>query len=49
VLADHLLRAIAEADPRAPADVTALAGTGHLAAAGLVDELLDAVREPQRG
>jgi DNA helicase-2/ATP-dependent DNA helicase PcrA len=44
VLPDHVLRAIADADPVDPDAVAAVAGTGHLVAAGLVDDLLGALR-----
>ena len=43
VLPDHVLRALVAADPAAPEDVAAVAGTGHLVAAGLVDDLLVAL------
>lgn len=44
VLPDHVLRALADVDPGHPDDVAAVAGTGHLVAAGLVDDLLVALR-----
>jgi DNA helicase-2/ATP-dependent DNA helicase PcrA len=43
VLADHVLRALADADPDGPDEVAAVAGTGHLVAAGLVEDLLGAL------
>lgn len=46
VLADHALRALAEADPRDEDEVRAVPGTGHLDAAGLLPELLAVLRQP---
>mgnify|MGYP000580745637 CR=1 FL=1 len=43
VLPDHVLRALVDADPAEPDDVAAVDGTGHLVAAGLVDDLLVAL------
>jgi DNA helicase II / ATP-dependent DNA helicase PcrA len=47
VLPDHVLRAIVAADPAAPEEVAAVDGTGHLVAAGLVDDLLVALGRTQ--
>ena len=48
VLPDHVLRALAEVDPGRPDEVAAVAGTGHLVAADLVDDLLDALQAGRR-